>query len=469
MSTQDSYRRSVTCAGLCWAVLNLLWGAVSPTMADPPIEALEAPVFSFDLGSPKVAAGMVRGDTLLKPAPPNLETVVEGWAFGLGLYDDDVDAISTANSSHAFAATFTLLFSVDSESVGVAAPDPDWVALGVPYNVLDQAARGHAAGDEFMSTTLFSLDSTVSVTAAILPWNNVLLRNNFDEGGTDFIADPPTSAETLVVNVLQDNVDALAVVQSVGEGIYFSITKDSPSLSGLHGGPSPSAADVFVFTPGAPREASPNPPGVQTRAAGAQPCQATCCQLANELYEDCLALGGTIEDCAAQAHDELRTCLQEVCGITPEPPPGLYASAIELGLRQGDDIDGLIVFDVNLSGVFDGTDRVLFSLTKTSPSLETIAGASPTGAGADVFLMSPDLEEPVLFASAGTLGLGDENDELDALDFEPCDESLSCAALHGIRVHASIPAVSSWGMAIMLLLLLIAATLTVLRRLPQQP
>lgn len=469
MDTQSSYCRWATRSGVWSAAIVLLWGAASPITADTPIEPLDAPVYSFDLGSPKVANGIVRGDTLLRPAPPNLETVVEGWAIGLGLYDDDVDAISTANSSHVPGATFTLLFSVDSESAGVAAPDPDWVAMGVPYNELDQAARGQAAGDEFMSTTLFSLDPAVGVAATILPWNNVLVRNNFDEGGTDFIADPPTSAETLVINVLQDNVDALAVISSVDNDVYFSITKDSPSLAGLHGGSSPSGADVFVFTTGVVEAGWPNAGNVQTRAAGTQPCQAECCQLANELYEDCRAIGGTIEGCAAQAHDNLRTCLQEVCGITPEPTPEMYASAIDLGLRQGDDIDGLIVFDLNSSGVFDGDDRVLFSLTKNSPSLETIAGASPTGAGADVFLMSPSLVQPVLFASAGTLGLGDENDEVDALDFEPCADSLSCAALHGIRAHPSIPAVSSWGTAVMLLLLLIAATLTVPRRPPQKP
>ncbi|MFH1109777.1 MAG: hypothetical protein V1790_11360 [Planctomycetota bacterium] len=438
--------------------------------ADPPIEPLPAPTFSFDLASPKVVIGMVRGDMLLKPAAPNLNIELEGWALGLGLFDDDVDAISIGNATHPPDATFALLFSVDRDTVGVAPPDPGLVALGLPYNVLDQAVRGHAAGDEFMSTSLFSLDQNIAVTAAVLPLNNVLLRNNFDEGGTDFVADPETSADTIVVNELQDNVDALSVAFVTTDLVYFSVSKDSPSLTGLHGRPFPSGADIFVRTPGQLREKNDERSGAdrdeRASHSGAGPCEAECCQLANGLYADCRSQGGSVDDCAAAAHGSLNTCLQQVCGVAPPSPPGLFASALDLGLRQGDDIDGLVVFDTNADGIFNGTDQVIFSLTRNSPSLATLPGASTAGAGADVFRMAPDLQEPVLLASAASLGLGHEQDDIDALDFVLCDDTELLAATYGIRAQPSIPAVSSWGLAVMFLLMLIAGTIVGSQRKP---
>lgn len=449
--------------GVALAVVRSL-----PAWGVPPVDPLPAPTFSFDLASPKVANGAVQGDMLLKPAPPVLTIEREGWTLGLGLLTDDVDGLSVAHAAQAADAPFVLLFSVDRATVGLAPPDPALVALARPYNVLDQASRGHAAGDEFMSTTPFTLDQSLGGTAAVVLWNDVLLRNNFDEGGTDFVAEPETSAETVVIEALQDNVDALTVVASATDVLYFSVTKDSPSLAGLHGRPVPSGADVFVFVPGNGQREAPGP-GMRSDVAassenGAPSCQADCCQQASALYSDCRAGGGTVEECAALAHDQLRSCLQDICGIPAPTPPGLYASSLDLGLRQGDDIDGLIVFDHDGDGLFSGADRVLFSLTPNSPSLSTLPGASSAGAGADVFLMTPGLAEPVLFAAAATLGLGHADDDIDALDFEPCTDPVTCAVAHGIQANASIPATSTWGLVLLALLMLVAGTLRTARR-----
>src|SRR5262249_25221092 len=53
----------------------------------------------------------------------------------------------------------------------------------------------------------------------------------------------------------------------------------------------------------------------------------------------------------------------------------LFAFAQQLGLTQQDDIDGLALWDDNDDGVFNGTDEVLFSLTRDSPTLRNL-GAS---------------------------------------------------------------------------------------------
>jgi len=453
-------------APLCACVM-LLCGLSAATRGDPPIDPLPVPLCSFDRQSPSVLTGEVDADAALIPVVPDLETVFMGWAFGLGLSSDELDAQSVANADVPDSASFAFLFSVDSQTVGAATPAAEMVAAGVPYNTWDQAMRGHAAGDQFMSTTLFSRTGTRDALRVAVILNNVLIRNNFDEGGTDFVAWPETSADDIVVDVQQDSVDATAVWTSETEAIYYSVTADSPSLTGLHGRPSPSGADLFVFTPpGGPMTShqwQKMPGGVSMRDSG-PPCQAACSQQASDLYDDCMDQGGTVEVCAATAHTLLTTCLQTECGVTPPPPPGLYASALDLGLRQCDDVDGLIVFDANSDGVFNGSDQVLFSLSPESPSLATIPGASGTGAAADVFLTTPDLVEPVLFASAGDFGLGSATDNIDALDYTLCDDANACAAAHGIRINGSVPTVSAWGVVIMTLLMLGAGTILVTNR-----
>ena len=85
--------------------------------------------------------------------------------------------------------------------------------------------------------------------------------------------------------------------------------------------------------------------------------------------------------------------------------PGLYASAAQLGLQAGDDVDGLCLADRGGSAVYEpGTDTVLFSLTPGSPSL------SPLGAGGAT-LLAPG---PKVAVRPWELGL-QWTDDVDAL------------------------------------------------------
>jgi|GEM_PF-998508 len=451
-----------------WRSMRLVWvvsvfaGWPVWTSADPPVDPLPAPLFSFARTSQQVMDGVVAADEMLGLGAPNLETVFMGWSFGLGLSADELDAHSVANAGLASSTSFALLFSVDGDTVGVIAPSPELVALGVPYNVSDQAQRGQVGGDQFLSTALLTLDGLV-----VIEWpNSVLIRNNFDEGGTDFDALPESSAEDLVVGQPQDRVDATTFVTSPTDAIYFSVATDSPSLAGMYGRPAPSGADVFVFSPPA-MGSTVNPRLSATRGQGLQtsgpPCQAGCSCQASDVYDICIAQGGTVEACAAQAHEVLLTCLQTQCGIVPPPQPGLYGTAADFGLVQADDIDALIVFDADEDGVFNGTDHVLFSLSPESPSLSTIPGASAVAAAADVFLITPSNPAPVLFATAANLGLGNEADNIDALDFTICDDVTACATAHGIRSHQAVPTLSAWTMTVLGLLILLAGTVLVRR------
>ncbi|MFQ5807184.1 MAG: hypothetical protein ACE5I3_12115 [Phycisphaerae bacterium] len=333
----------------------------------PPIEPLPPPEYSFDLASYAVYWGTVDAGDVLSLAFPDPDVLLPRVSLGLASSLDDLDALSAANASVDPNETFVLLFSVSSETVGVAPPDPVLIALHVPFNAADQALRGHAAGDQFMSTQLFTRLGGQS--GVIL--NNVLVRNNYDEGGTDFSALPETSAYEPATDDLLDIVNATGWLTREGEevvNVYFSLTADSPSLPELSHYGFPSGADIFF---------------------NEQPLAWT--------------------------------------------PTDLYATHDQLQLVQDDDIDALIVLDTNDNRHFDEPDQILFSLTPDSPSLATIPGASQEGAAADVFMVAPG-EMPTVLAAAADLGLGDQQDDIDALDFVFCDDALDGAARHGIRL-----------------------------------
>ena len=359
--------RRIDLRSCLWALCLL--AITSQGTADAPIDPLPVPDYSFDLTSWTLgeAEDLDARDVLFLDFPHPGE-LVPGDSLGLVSSEDDLNALSTDNTFVTPEDRFALLFSVDADSVGVVPPDPELIALNVPYNVMDQAAQGHAAGDQFMSTHLFTQLGTLGGPMS----NNVLARNNYDEGGTDFSARPPTSACEPATDDTLDVVNAMARLARSDDGemvlnVYFSLTADSPSLDEMPTYGIPSGADIYF-------------------------------------NENPLAYA----------------------------PTALYAAYEQMLLDLDDDIDALIVFDTNDNACFDGSDLVLFSLTPDSPSLETIPGASPQGAAADVFVVTPG-QMPAVFAAAADFGLGDPLDNLDALDFFFCDDVLFCAAQHGIR------------------------------------
>lgn len=337
--------------------------------AAAPIQPLLVPDYSFDLMSCAVDGGVLEAGDVLFLDLPNAAVLVPSSLLGLATQNDDLDGLSAANAMIATGDSFVLLFSVDSNSSGLAPPEPILTALNVPYNVTDQAQRGHAAADQFMSTQMFSPIGALGGDIA----NNVLTRNNYDEGGTDFAGSPATTAYETAGTEEFDELDAMAWLERFDQDavyVYFSVTTFSPSLGDPLPAPTwgePSGADIFV-------------------------------------NENPLAFA----------------------------PTELYASSAEMQLSSDDDIDALIVFDTNDNQLFDSTDRVLFSLAPGSPSLSTIPGASADGAAADVFVVTYS-QAPTLYASAVQLGLGHPSDNINALDFHPCDDALAAAALHGIR------------------------------------
>lgn len=359
-------------AALCLAlVIMLAW--VPAGQSEPPPNPLPLPLFSFDLDSPTVVAGVVgAADILAVDDGLYPYVVVYGWQLGLPGFLDDLDGLSTDHAVILPNEFFALLFSMTRESMGVAPPEQILRTLGRPFNVLDQATRGHAAGDQFMSLAVFTQAGRSAPVGRMA--NNTQVRNNYDEGGTDFGAVPHVDSYGNPVpgpapnplRTLQDNVDATSLFAQDGSGwlvqdVYFTATAGSPSLPQLSYPELPSGANIFY---------NPDP----------------------QLYL----------------------------------PTGLYASFVQLGLLLEDDIDALLVFDTNADATFNGTDKVIFSLADNSPSLYSIPGASIAGADADLFIAAPG-QPAMLFAPAMAFGLGHPQDGIDALDLVLCMDPEACS------------------------------------------
>ncbi len=388
--------------GLLWLRVGCVLACATSVWGLPPLDPLLPPFYSFDCQSPQVLDGTLSCDSVLQFADPTPLEIVPGAALGLGQPGDQIDALSSNSASIIATVPFSVLFSVDRDTVGAVAPDPLLVAQGVPFSVRDQAAKGHAAGDQFISLDTFQLGAAVAGVPVLGSGsNNSQVRNNFDEGGVDFVALPPTSSTTSSTDS-EDNVNstsgtaaAALSVAGISPSVYFSLCRDtrglcdSPSLATLSPG-TPSGASLY-FHP------NPGQPGIA---------------------------------------------------------PTLFASFGSLGLQQDDDISAVVVLDFDANGVFDGVDRVIYSLDPGSPSLALFADASPVGAAADVFVASPDGTRSLL-ASAAILGLGAPTDNIDALDVLPCADGLGCVLAHGMRV-GDVPTVSEWGLVILALSVLSA-------------
>lgn len=226
-----------------WYVVAMIAGLPVVVFGRPPREPLPAPVYSFSLDSPAVQQGHVAADSVLELNDPYPVSRTAGVDLGLGLMGDDLDALSSDNRGVSEEEPFILLFSVDAYTQGLVDPDEEFIHEDVGYNVKDQWRRGHQAGDLFMVTLPFDRGGERPQGDEERILNNVLVRNNYDEGGTDYSARPETSAFDIVPLGPQDRVDATA--NDLGGPMYYSAGTSSPSLWYGLPGSRPSGANIF--------------------------------------------------------------------------------------------------------------------------------------------------------------------------------------------------------------------------------
>jgi hypothetical protein len=288
--------------------------------------------------------------------------VFNNTGLGLGMPGDELDGLSGNRGEDISAGDcFAFLFSVDRMSFGAAPPDPALVPLGYYYNVADQAFRHQQAGDVFMTLDLFNCSTGFEPSVFN---NNILVINQGDAGGVDLTLDPddsPSEKEAPADPI--DQVDAMKEEESGAIG--FGVPIGTLFFSMRNG--SPSLASLPINSGGA-IFFDPNP-----FAAGTEQ---------------------------------------------------LYVGPGNLGLLPMDDIDAFIVFD-NGDFVFTpGTDRVMFSLSRDSPSLGIAFSA------ADIFV-SNGAGSFLVFAGAIESGL-DFFDNITALELLPADDGVVAAIDHGI-------------------------------------
>ena len=309
-------------------------GLLAPVLALPPVIPLPAPLYSFGADSVTVQSGLVSAAAVLALDFPLPAIAIQPAALGLQPVGDDINALS--GSRPGLPPRFVFAFSVDRQTIGDVPPSMEFQQLGTPYNVADQAARGHAAGDQFVPTVLFDPNGPVSHQNRQAE-DNPAIRNNYDEGGTDFSAEPPTKAhETSVLP--EDNVSGTAntnTVLSVFAGattiqdLYFSLSRESVSLTSLSDG-EPSGANVFYNA-----------------------------------------------------------------GPFDKAPTTQFATYWDLGLQQGDNINAMIVIDTNILGLWDAGDVLFFSLDPNSPSLPFLGTPTPHATAGDVLIARNDGTFPV--------------------------------------------------------------------------
>lgn len=366
------------------AVSALAGFDTNPTAQNP----LPDPFFSIDLSSSEVVGGfLAAGDILIPFGPVGFPTsVIPAVNHRLNHPLDELDALSSIASFGSLdrergdEPTFALIFSVDRFAQGNVPPDPALVGAGFPFNVFEQSNRGQAAGDAFMSLTLFTRSGPVFAMQRAVD-NNTLVFNHGDAGGIDYNIDPATVSPDTTLPPATPISDADASMgfappaalridgtrgATGNQPFYFSVSRASPSLPLLPG--TNSGADVYV--------------------------------------------------------DDL-----------PDQPIGerLYVGPGQLGLLHDDDINAMIVFDDGDRNFEPLIDQVIFTLTADSPTLD-INGLGPgdilTSRGGGVF---------TIFASALRLGVR-HIDVVDMLDYAPCGNIMNCVENWAIGLNCDCPA-----------------------------
>ncbi len=365
------------------AFVALAFGFVDSVRAVPPTDPVSTPLFSFDIDSPSITSpsSTINPDQVLRVIMPDAEPVpaINAMNIGLGQQGDDLDAISFSKSAISPQQQFIFMFAVDRATTGDVPPNPSLLDNEVPYNVADQAARGHAAGDAFLTLSNYTVNGPVSRSLRGIPESNTQGKNQYDEGGHDFGGRPETGSRDYSTDDVDDvNGMAYEMPESARgapgptPAFFYSVAPGSPSLLTLPGN---SPADVFVH---------PNP---------------------------------------------------FAAGISPQR----YVAATDIGLQSADDIDALVVLDHDDNRQFNPGDVIFLSLAPGSPSLGGVSPIPNISSNGAADILSARFIDPVtvvleVFAPSANLGLIGDSDNVNAMEIVFCSDPLACGQGAGIRL-----------------------------------
>ncbi|MFG0327688.1 MAG: PEP-CTERM sorting domain-containing protein [Phycisphaerales bacterium JB037] len=247
------------------------------------------------------------GDDVRETDGSSTSSAGGGGGTGTGMPGDDNDSMSTPAEEE----DITICFSVDPFSLGLGSRMP------IPnINVRHQAVRRQQAGDAFISTEAWNINTGMIPGAGLGQLDNVLVQNQGRGYSTPigFGLEPDVGPGVAVPSGTPlDNVDGLTgPTDRTRPELFFTLSNGSESLLTLPGSPTlDRGADIF--------------------------------------FDPDITMGGNEQ---------------------------LFANTIQLGLLPTDDIDGLVVYDRDGTRQFSAGDLVFFSLAPESPTLDVFGGSA---------------------------------------------------------------------------------------------
>lgn len=267
--------------------------------------------------------------------PGGLVPALGGSAAGL-VEGDDIDGLSAPLSGD----RFLLVFSVDPASEGGGGPIVDFPHEGHSFNVTDQATRGQAAGDAFLSTEAFSLAAGGQLPLAGLDLdasNNVLAVNQSAGFRFRFGVRPNIRPEgSLPPGVPADDVTALGTIAARA---FASLSTGNPL--GVSGADVLVDADARIAT-GAPGDEATY---ADAEDLGLLPSDdidglAVFDRDGDDTFDDDDAILLSLAR-ESPSLETLAVGAADVLIVRAGAAPAVFATAEELGLLPTDNIDAL--------------------------------------------------------------------------------------------------------------------------------
>lgn len=227
---------------VAWLCALAVGGVCAPASAQTQI--LSQPVFGVNPGGPST---FLRPDTIYLNFDGPPVPVGGGAGIGAGAEGDDLDGYSLGDPRN----EFIVCVSVDPATVGKAPPLPAApFPFGPlpPFNVFHQSERNQHPGDAYLGSEAYDrLRGILPPPISTGLTTNFLSINQsapyFFNYGLQPLGDPQVQ---FPMGTPADDVDGVGRIQgTVLPELYFTMSRDSPSLPKIAGAGEDSGADVF--------------------------------------------------------------------------------------------------------------------------------------------------------------------------------------------------------------------------------